>query len=111
MWKRLDASLLHGNQHFDYCEPYEDFDLEKIAAYADEKGVSLWMHNETGGSIFEYEREKKKAFAKYQSLGIHYLKTGYAGGMPNHIRHHSQRGVQHYQKVVETAAKYEIASL
>lgn len=98
-----------GNQHFDYCEPYEDFDLEKIAAYADEKGVSLWMHNETGGSIFEYERDMEKAFAKYQSLGIHYLKTGYAGGMPNHIRHHSQRGVQHYQKVVETAAKYEIA--
>lgn len=98
-----------GNQHFDYCEPYEDFDLEKIAAYADEKGVSLWMHNETGGSIFEYERDMEKAFAKYQSLGIHYLKTGYAGGMPNNIRHHSQRGVQHYQKVVEAAAKYEIA--
>ena len=98
-----------GNQHFDYCEPYEDFDLEKIAAYADEKGVSLWMHNETGGSIFEYERDMEKAFAKYQSLGIHYLKTGYAGGMPNHIRHHSQRGVEHYQKVVEAAAKYEIA--
>ena len=98
-----------GSQHFDYCEPYEDFDLERIAAYAAEKGVSLWMHNETGGSIFEYEREMEKAFAKYQSLGIHYLKTGYAGGMPNYIRHHSQRGVQHYQKVVETAAKYEIA--
>ena len=98
-----------GNQHFDYCEPYEDFDLEKIAAYADEKGVSLWMHNETGGSIFEYEMDMEKAFAKYQSLGIHYLKTGYAGGMPNGIRHHSQRGVQHYQKVVEAAARYEIA--
>ena len=98
-----------GNQHFDYCEPYEDFDLEKIAAYAEEKGVSLWMHNETGGSIFEYERDMEKAFAKYQSLGIHYLKTGYAGGMPNYIRHHSQRGVQHYQKVVEAAARYEIA--
>lgn len=98
-----------GSQHFDYCEPYEDFDLERIAAYAAEKGVSLWMHNETGGSIFEYEREMEKAFAKYQSLGIHYLKTGYAGGMPNYIRHHSQRGVQHYQKVVETAAEYEIA--
>ena len=97
-----------GNQHFDYCEPYEDFDLEKIAAYADEKGVSLWMHNETGGSIFEYERDMEKAFAKYQSLGIHYLKTGYAGGMPNGIRHHSQRGVQHYQKVVEKAAEYQI---
>lgn len=98
-----------GSQHFDYCEPYEDFDLERIAAYAEEKGVSLWMHNETGGSIFEYEAEMEKAFEKYQSLGIHYLKTGYAGGMPDGIRHHSQRGVQHYQKVVEKAAEYKIA--
>ena len=98
-----------GNQHFDYCEPYEDFDLERIAEYAASKGVSLWMHNETGGSIFEYEAAMDEAFAKYRSLGVHYLKTGYAGGMPEGIRHHSQRGVQHYQKVVETAAKYRIA--
>lgn len=98
-----------GSQHFDYCEPYADFDLEKIADYAAQKGISLWMHNETGGSIFEYEAAMEAAFAKYQSLGIHYLKTGYAGGMPNGIRHHSQRGVEHYQKVVEKAAEYQIA--
>lgn len=97
-----------GSQHFDYCEPYEDFDLERIAQYAEERGVSLWMHNETGGSIFEYEDALEEAFAKYHSLGIHYLKTGYAGGMPNGIRHHSQRAVQHYQKVVEKAAEYQI---
>ena len=36
---------------FDYLEPYADFDLERIAAYAREKGVQLWMHNETGGNI------------------------------------------------------------
>ena len=40
-----------GNQQFDYLEPYADFDLERIAAYAREKGVQLWMHNETGGNI------------------------------------------------------------
>ncbi|MBQ8838097.1 MAG: glycoside hydrolase family 97 catalytic domain-containing protein, partial [Bacteroidales bacterium] len=98
-----------GRQHFNYCEPYADFDLERIAAYAKEKGISLWMHNETGGNIYEYERNMDKAFAKYASLGVHYLKTGYAGGMPDGIRHHSQRGVQHYQKVVEKAAEYRIA--
>lgn len=97
-----------GSQHFNYCEPYEDFDLEMIAAYAKEKGISLWMHNETGGSIFEYEAAMEDAFRKYQSLGIHHLKTGYAGGMPDGIKHHSQRGVEHYQKVVEKAAEYEI---
>lgn len=40
-----------GNQQFDYLEPYADFDLERIAAYTREKGVQLWMHNETGGNI------------------------------------------------------------
>lgn len=97
-----------GSQKFDYCAAYDDFDLERIAAYAAEKGVSLWMHNETGGSIYEYEAAMDKAFELYQDLGVHYLKTGYAGGMPGGIRHHSQRAVQHYQAVVETAAKYEI---
>lgn len=29
-----------GNQHFDYVEPYADFDLERIAAYARERGSS-----------------------------------------------------------------------
>ena len=28
-----------GNQHFDYVEPYADFDLERIATYARERGV------------------------------------------------------------------------
>ena len=97
-----------GSQSFDYCEPAEDFDLERIAAYAAEKGVSLWMHNETGGSIFEYEAAIDSAFARYRELGVHVLKTGYAGGMPDNIRHHSQRAVQHYQKVVEKAAGYQI---
>ena len=97
-----------GSQHFDYCEASPEFDLEKVAAYAREKGVSLWAHNETGGSIFEYEVALDSAFAKYESLGIHVLKTGYAGGMPGNIRHHSQRAVQHYQKVVEKAAEHEL---
>lgn len=97
-----------GNQHFDYAEPYADFDLERIAAYAREKGVELWMHNETGGNIPEYEAEMERAFARYAELGIRTLKTGYAGGFKGGYLHHSQYGVQHYQRVVETAARYGI---
>lgn len=97
-----------GNQHFDYVEPYADFDLERIAAYAREKGVGLWMHNETGGSIPEYEAEMERAFARYAELGIRTLKTGYAGGFKGGYLHHSQYGVRHYQRVVETAARYGI---
>lgn len=97
-----------GNQHFDYVEPYADFDLERIAAYAREKGIELWMHNETGGNIPEYEAEMERAMARYAELGVHTLKTGYAGGFKDGYLHHSQYGVQHYQRVVETAAKYRI---
>lgn len=97
-----------GDQHFDYVEPYADFDLERIAAYAREKGVELWMHNETGGNIPEYEAEMERAMARYAELGVHTLKTGYAGGFKGGYLHHSQYGVQHYQRVVELAAKYHI---
>ena len=34
---------------------YADFDIDSIARYAAEKDVELWMHNETGGNIPEYE--------------------------------------------------------
>ncbi len=36
------------------------------------------------------------------------MKTGYAGGFAGGEYHHSQYGVKHYQKVVETAAKYQL---
>ncbi len=98
-----------GSQEFDYAAPAEDFDLELIAEYAKTKGVNLWAHNETGGNIYDYESKMEEAFELYNRLGIHYLKTGYAGGMPDRIFHHSQQGVQHYQKVVELAARYKIA--
>ena len=97
-----------GNQQFDYVEPYADFDLERIARYASEKGIELWMHNETGGNIPDYEAHMERAMQRYAELGIHTLKTGYAGGFKGGYSHHSQYGVQHYQRVVELAAKYRI---
>ena len=48
------------------------------------------------------------AMRRYAELGVHTLKTGYAGGFKGGYLHHSQYGVQHYQRVVETAAKYRI---
>ncbi len=50
----------------------------------------------------------ERAFARYAELGVHTLKTGYAGGFKGGYLHHSQYGVQHYQRVVETAARYGI---
>lgn len=97
-----------NDQHFDYLQAYPDFDTKKIAEYAIQKGIELWMHNENGGNIPEYEAALDSAFVYYQSLGVHTVKTGYAGGFKGGYLHHSQYGVKHYQKVVETAAKYHI---
>lgn len=97
-----------GNQHFDYLKAYPDFDIDLIARYAREKNVELWMHDETGGNIPEFEAVLDSAFAYYASLGVHTVKTGYAGGFKGGYFHHSQYGVRHYQRVVETAAKYNI---
>lgn len=97
-----------GKQHFNYARAYADFDIDSIAAYAASKGIELWAHNETGGNIPEYEAAMDSTFAYYKSLGIHTLKTGYAGGYVGGQYHHSQYGVKHYQLVVETAAKYQL---
>lgn len=99
-----------GAQHaFDFITPYEDFDLEAIADYAKNKGVQLIGHHETGGDAEYYEQKLEEAFSMYQRLGIKVVKTGYAGPIrPLGQHHHGQWMVNHYQKVVETAAKYHI---
>ena len=91
-------------------------------AYAAKNKVQLIGHNETGGNITNYEAQLEPAMKLYQSLGMHSVKTGYvadAGGIiaagrkaPGETRmewHEGQRTVQHHLKVVETAAKYQVA--
>ena len=95
-----------GTQTFDYTKPYADFDIKEIARYAREKGVEIIGHHETGGNILNYEKQLDKAYKWYADLGVHSVKTGYAGGLPNGHNHHGQYNVRHYRKVVETAAKY-----
>ncbi len=94
---------------FDFVTPYPDFDIEAIVAYAKEKGIQLIGHHETGGDAQYYEEQMDTAFKLYQSLGIHYLKTGYAGAIvPSGQHHHGQFMVNHYRKIVETAVRYQI---
>ena len=98
-----------GTQVFDFLHAAPDFDVERVIAYAHSKGVQIIMHHETGGNIPHYEAEMELAFQWCQDHGIHYVKTGYAGGFPNRELHHSQYGVQHYQNVVRCAADHQIA--
>ena len=97
-----------GMQSFDFTKPYADFDIDEIVRYAKEKGVEIIGHHETGGNIPNYERQMDHAMQWYTEHGIHILKTGYAGAFPNGLSHHGQYGVNHYQKVVETAARHKM---
>jgi alpha-glucosidase len=92
-----------------FCKAYPDFNLEEVMQYARQKNVIFISHHETGGNIPVYEKQMDSAFALCQRLNIHYLKTGYAGTIvPDGHHHHGQFMVQHFQKVVEMAAKYHI---
>ena len=71
-----------GMQTFDYTKPYADFDMAEVARYAKEKGIEIIGHHETGGNIFNYERQLDNAYKWYADLGVHSVKTGYAGGLP-----------------------------
>ena len=89
-----------------------DFNLEEVATYATEHNIELVGHHETVGFVDNYEKQLEAAYSYYAINNIHYIKTGYAGSMMmiNGRRefHHSQLGVNHYQKTVELAAKNHI---
>ncbi len=107
-WNKGWESWLEANS-FDFITPYEDFDLEKVAAYAKEKGVYLIGHHETGANVPVYEKYIDEAMDLYRDLGIRAIKTGYAGKMkPEGYYHHGQWMVNHYRMVVEKAAARKI---
>ena len=95
-----------------FTVPTSDFNLEEVAAYAKRNHIEIVGHHETVGFIDNYEKQLEAAYNYYAVNNIHYIKTGYAGSMMliNGRRefHHSQLGVNHYQKTVELAAKKHI---
>jgi len=95
---------------FDFVTPYEDYDLQEVVEYGKSKGVDLIMHHETSAAPRTYEQQMDTAYTLMQSLDIHSVKTGYVGKIiPEGEYHHGQWMVNHYQKVLETAAGYQVA--
>ncbi len=95
---------------FDFVTPYPDYDLEEVVKYGKKKGVEIIMHHETSAATQTYTKQMDTAFQLMNKLGIHAVKTGYVGKiLPKGEYHHGQYMVNHYQKVVEEAAKYQIA--
>ena len=101
-----DGDWIENAELFSFTEPYPDFDLEDLAAYAEERGVGLIGHHETSMGVLNYERQMEDAFALYNRLGIRAVKTGYVGDKTaeGHA-HHGQYMVRHWRKVLEVAAR------
>ncbi|MFC1480739.1 glycoside hydrolase family 97 protein [Candidatus Neomarinimicrobiota bacterium] len=116
-----DGNWVENGDLFSFTESYPDYDLQALTAYAAERGVRIIGHNETSTGILNYERQLDDAFTLYRKLGIKAIKTGYVGHSRGIKRidpdtgallgrewHYGQYMVNHYRKVVETAAKYQI---
>jgi alpha-glucosidase len=120
-WNRgWDGDWIANGKHFSFIEPYPDFDLPGLAAYARERNVRLIGHHETAGAIENYERQLEDAMALYAKNGVAVVKTGYVkpsgsiertledGGI-GHEWFAGQYRVRHEVKVAEVAAKHRIA--
>ena len=94
---------------FDFVTPYPDFNIKMLNEYAHSKGVKLMMHHETSAAALNYERHLENAFQLMNKYGYDAVKTGYVGDIiPRGEYHYSQLMNNHYQRVVETAAKHHI---
>lgn len=105
---------------FSYTEPYDDFDLEEVSAYARERGVYLIGHHETYGDVPAYEAQMDAALDVLADAGIPQVKTGYvsdagelrgtdADGRKTHEWHDGQYHVDHLLRNVRAAAQRQVA--
>jgi len=107
-----EGDWLENGVHNKFTVSTPDFDLDTVARYAAFKNIEIVGHHETVGFIDNYENQLEDSYNYYAARGVHYIKTGYAGSMitinGQREYHHSQVGVNHYQKTVELAAKKHI---
>lgn len=94
---------------YSFTKAYPDFDVKELQRYAASKGVKIIMHHETTSSVADYERQMHDAFRFMVDNGYDAVKTGYVGPIiPRSEHHDGQWMVNHYNRVVETAAQYKV---
>ncbi len=104
-----DGSWIENGDLFSFTEPYADYDLPALAAYARDRHVGLIGHHETSMGIENYEGQLEAGFDLFEGLGIRAVKTGYVGDETSHGHaHHGQYMVRHWRKVIESAARHRI---
>ncbi len=115
-----DGDWFNNGDLFRFTEPMPDYDLAELGRYAQSKGVRLIGHHETSANITNYESQMEAAFDLMQSAGVRAVKTGYVADAGDVVRvdddglrryewHDSQFMVGHHLRVVEAAAKRQIA--
>ncbi len=115
-----DGNWIENGAVFSFTEPYPDFDLREVAAYALDKGVRLVGHHETSGHVSNYEAQMDDAFELYGEIGVRQVKTGYVAHGGNLQRvdedgnlikewHDGQFAVNHFTRVLEAAANHKVS--
>lgn len=111
-WETRDA--------FSFTQPYPDYNLPELADYAKERGVQIVGHHETSGNISNYGAQMDDGFDLFEEMNISQVKTGYvagagkvhhteADGIKHYEYHDGQYVIDHYVRVLESAAKREIS--
>jgi len=108
-------------ENFDFYNTHPDYDNEIVTEYALKKGIRIVGHHETGTQINNYESQLDSAFNYCNENNIRVVKTGYVNDGSQNIKritedgtihkewHHGQYMVEHFRKVLETAAKYQVS--
>ncbi|MCH4887610.1 glycoside hydrolase family 97 protein [Acidaminobacter sp. JC074] len=91
---------------------YDDFDLSEVIDYCKKNQVAYIMHNETGGGILNYDKQRLQAYSDYEKLGIHAIKSGYVAGGPmkdpKGLHHHGQYMIDHYNQAVIDGLRHKL---
>ncbi len=118
--KGWDGDWIANGDIFNFTEPYDDFDIDEVIRYGNEKGVRLIGHHETGGGIINYEKQMDDAYKFYEKYGVRAVKSGYVnhgngikrldenGNVVKGEWHHGQFMVEFYRKALTEAAKHKI---
>lgn len=104
-----DGDWTQNGDKMNHLQPYPDFDIHAVTAYAKKQGIELVGHHETSGNMGHYEWQLPEAYDYYKLFDVQYIKTGYVSPrVHTGDFHSSQTGVRHYQKTVEFAAERQI---
>jgi alpha-glucosidase len=101
----------HGGGAFNFTKAYPDYDLHEVNRYAQEKGVYIVGHHETGSAIDNYDAQLEDAYSLLAEKGMKAVKSGYVESgelLTSGQYHHGQYFVQHVDRVTQMAADKKI---